>query len=196
MPKKLSQTEMKTYPECGTWGKTNHPEEQCWQGAGAHLKAKRNRPDDSSDNNPDSKAKNHNTISLRPATSPHQKRTIQKRTLPRLQHYHLVSDRQFVRSGLPTKVVHEYQQQLMGFSSVVRQQQMEKAKLITYNNTYLYQNPIPVWDPDNTTNFKADSGPFPQLMIAIRRTLIQTTAEIPTGTLKSITRTCCTSSMS
>ena len=57
MPKKLSQTEKKTYPECGTWGKTNHPEERCWQGAGAHLKAKRNRPDDSSDNNPDSKAR-------------------------------------------------------------------------------------------------------------------------------------------
>ena len=32
------QTQKKTYPECGTCGKKNHPEERCWQGAGAHLK--------------------------------------------------------------------------------------------------------------------------------------------------------------
>ena len=31
-------TQKKTYPECGTCGKKNHPEERCWQGAGAHLK--------------------------------------------------------------------------------------------------------------------------------------------------------------
>ena len=45
----------KTYPKCRTCGKTNHPEERCWQGAGAHLKHKRTRPEDSSDNDPDSK---------------------------------------------------------------------------------------------------------------------------------------------
>ena len=27
------QTKKKTYPECGTCGKKNHPEERCWQGA-------------------------------------------------------------------------------------------------------------------------------------------------------------------
>ena len=43
-------TQKKTYPKCGTCGKTNHPEERCWQGAGAHLKPKRTRPEDSSDN--------------------------------------------------------------------------------------------------------------------------------------------------
>ena len=48
-------TQKKTYPQCGTCGKTNHPEERCWQGAGAHLKLKRTRPEDSSDNIPDSK---------------------------------------------------------------------------------------------------------------------------------------------
>ena len=49
-------TQKKNYPQCRTCGKTNHPEERCWQGAGAHLKPKRTRPEDSSDNDPDSKA--------------------------------------------------------------------------------------------------------------------------------------------
>ena len=49
-------TQKKTYPKCGTCGKTNHPEERCWQGAGAQLKPSRTRPEDSSDNDPDSKA--------------------------------------------------------------------------------------------------------------------------------------------
>ena len=50
--KKLSQTEkekrkwQKTYPDCPTCGKTNHPAEKCWKGAGAHLRLKRTRPDD------------------------------------------------------------------------------------------------------------------------------------------------------
>ena len=34
-------TQKKIYPECGTCDKKNHPEERCWQGAGAHLKPKR-----------------------------------------------------------------------------------------------------------------------------------------------------------
>ena len=54
-------TKKKVYSKCGTCGKTNHPEERCWQGAGAHLKPKRTRPEDSSENDPDSKAlKPHN----------------------------------------------------------------------------------------------------------------------------------------
>ena len=50
------QTQKKTYPECGTCGKKNHPEERCWQGAGAHLKPKRTRPVDANDGKPNSKA--------------------------------------------------------------------------------------------------------------------------------------------
>ena len=50
------QTQKKTYPECGTCGKKNHPEKRCWQGAGAHLKPKRTRPDDANDGKPTSKA--------------------------------------------------------------------------------------------------------------------------------------------
>ena len=46
---KGAQTQKKTYPECGTCGKTNHPEERCWKGAGAYLRPKRNKPDDNSD---------------------------------------------------------------------------------------------------------------------------------------------------
>ena len=52
---KSKLTQKKVYPECGTCGKKNHPDERCWQGAGAHLKPVRNRPEDSSDNSPDSK---------------------------------------------------------------------------------------------------------------------------------------------
>ena len=51
-------TQKKAYPECGTCGKKNHPEERCWQGAGAHLKPKRTRSEDSNDNKPNSKAQN------------------------------------------------------------------------------------------------------------------------------------------
>ena len=50
------QIQKKTYPECGTCGKKNHPEERCWQGAGAHLKPKRTRPDDANEGKPNSKA--------------------------------------------------------------------------------------------------------------------------------------------
>ena len=35
----------KQYPKCPTCGKTNHPEERCWKGAGAHLRPKRNKPE-------------------------------------------------------------------------------------------------------------------------------------------------------
>ena len=54
-------TQKKTYPECGTCGKKNHPEERCWQGSGAHLKPKRTRPEDSTDNKPNSKAQKPQT---------------------------------------------------------------------------------------------------------------------------------------
>ena len=54
-------TQKKTYPECGTCGKKNHPEERCWQGAGAHLKPKRTRPEDSTENKPNPKAQKPQT---------------------------------------------------------------------------------------------------------------------------------------
>ena len=49
----------------------------------------------------------------------------------------------------------------MGYPSVVWQQQMEKATIITYNNTHLFQKPIPVWDPDHTTTFTTRFRPIP-----------------------------------
>ena len=49
-------TQKRVYPKCETCGKTNHPKERCWQGAGAHFKPKRTKPEDSSDIDPDSKA--------------------------------------------------------------------------------------------------------------------------------------------
>ena len=66
------QTQRKTYPECGTCGKKNHPEERCWKGAGAHLKPKRTRPDDANDGKPNSKAQkpqNRSTSSNSQASS-------------------------------------------------------------------------------------------------------------------------------
>ena len=54
-------TQKKSYPECGTCGKKNHPEERCWQGAGAHLKPKRTRPEDSTENKPNPKAQKPQT---------------------------------------------------------------------------------------------------------------------------------------
>ena len=54
-------TQKKTYPECGTCCKKNHPEERCWQGAGAHLKPKRTGPEDSTENKPNPKAQKPQT---------------------------------------------------------------------------------------------------------------------------------------
>ena len=62
------QTQKKTYPECGTCGKKNHPEERCWQGAGAHLKPKRTRPDDANDGKPNSKAQKPQNKSTSPSS--------------------------------------------------------------------------------------------------------------------------------
>ena len=38
---------------------------------------------------------------------------------------------------------------------------MEKATIITYNNTHLFQKPIPAWDPDYTTTFYTRFRPIP-----------------------------------
>ena len=48
----------------------------------------------------------------------------------------------------------------MDYPSVVWQQHMEKAIIITYNNTHLYQKLIPIWEPDYTTTVTTQSGPF------------------------------------
>ena len=49
----------------------------------------------------------------------------------------------------------------MGYPSIVWQQQMEKATIITYNNTHLFHKPIPVWDPDYTATFTTRFRPIP-----------------------------------
>ena len=64
-------TQKKTYPECGTCGKKNHPEERCWQGAGAHLKPKRTRPEDSTDNSPIQRLRNLRPNRHHRAPNPH-----------------------------------------------------------------------------------------------------------------------------
>ena len=77
-------TQKKVYPECGTCGKNNYPEERCWQGAGAHLKPKHDRPVRTP------KHKKHNTTPHRLVPSPHQRRTVQNTnfaTTPTQRHY-------------------------------------------------------------------------------------------------------------
>ena len=49
----------------------------------------------------------------------------------------------------------------MGYPSVVWQQQLEQAIIITCNNTHLFQKTIPVWGPDYTTNFTTPFRPIP-----------------------------------
>ena len=72
---------------------------------------------------------------------------------------------------------------------------MEKAILITYNNTHLYQKPFLFFEILITPlTLSPNSGPFPSSMTTTRHTPIQTLAEIPIGTLKSTTRICCNSS--
>ena len=161
-PQQGKSTQKKVYPKCGTCGKTNHPEERCWQGAGAHLKPKCTRPEDPLDNDPDSKAsKPHYKPASSSSQSSSSKDDFKKLASPRLQYNHLVSVLQYIKSDPPTKNFQDYQQQIMGYPSVVWQQQMEKAIIITYNNTHLFHKPIPVWDPDYTTTFTARLRPIP-----------------------------------
>ena len=147
----------------GVWhcGKKNHPEERCWQGAGAHLKPKRTRPEDATDNKPNPKAQKPQTKPTSSVPNPHILMMSQKPNSPRFQYNELISFRQYIRSDPSTQTFHQYNQQLMGYPSVVWQQQMEKATIITYNNTHLFQKPIPVWDPDYTTTFTTHFRPIP-----------------------------------
>ena len=39
-----------TSPQCETCGKKNHPQERCWKGAGSHLRPKRTRHDEKTNN--------------------------------------------------------------------------------------------------------------------------------------------------
>ena len=86
---------------------------------------------------------------------------FKKLASPRLQYNHLVFVRQYIKPDPPTKNFHDYQQQLMGYPSVVLQQQMEKAIIITSKNTHLFQKPFPVWDPDFTSTFTTRFSPIP-----------------------------------
>ena len=154
-------TQKKTYPKCSTCAKTNHPEERCWQEQVRTLNT----------NAPDQRTRQTMILDLRPpnpTTSQHHpflklhpaKMTI-KLASPRLQYNQLVSVRQSIKSDPPTKNFHNDKQQLMGYPSVVWQQQMDKAIIITYSNTHLFHKPIPVWDLHYTTSFPTRFRPIP-----------------------------------
>ena len=57
----------------------------------------------------------------------------------------------------------------------------------------MYQKPFLIWGPDYTTNFATRSSSVPLTVDYNATTSIQIMAEIPTGTPKSITGTCCNS---
>ena len=141
------------YPECGTCGKANHPGERCWKDAAADLKPKRTRPDDTTDTTPESdapkanqtttstttqsrssKAKSKTNIAMTP--TPQSRISQTKRQIG-------TSNQNLLRKGTTND----------GHHSVVWQQQMEIASLITYSNTHLFQKPILILDPIYTTNF-------------------------------------------
>ena len=99
------------------------------------------------------KHKNHHITPHHLIPSPHQRRTIQKinfATTPKQRSYISPTT---VRSDPSTKIFHQNQQQLLVYPSVAWQQQMGKATLFTYNNTHLYQKPIPTRDSDHTASF-------------------------------------------
>ena len=107
--KKNKPTQKKFYPECGNCGKKKHPEERYRQGTGANLKPKRTRPENCSDNSPDSEAqKPHNKTTSTNSHSSSKKDDPKKLASRRLQHNDLVSVRQFARSDPPTKVFDDY----------------------------------------------------------------------------------------
>ena len=110
---------------------------------------------------PIQKHKNHSTSQHRPISILISYRRFKKLAWPRLQYNQLVSVRQYIKSDPPTRSFHKYEQQLMGYPSVVWQQQLAKATIITYNNTHLFQKPIPVWHPDYTDNFTTQFRPIP-----------------------------------
>ena len=99
---------------------------------------------------------------------------------PLLQHHHLVSVQQNVRSDPPTEIFHEYHQLLLK-----RRSSHFTTTPVSSRNQFIY----------GTRKTPPDSGPFPSLMTPIRCTLIQIVAEIH-GTPKPTTRICCNSSMS
>ena len=72
----------------------------------------------------------------------------------------LTSVRQFVISDPPIIPYQEHIKHNHGQPSVVWQQQMEKARTITHNNTHLYQKPMPQWDPDYTTQYQTNFRPL------------------------------------
>ena len=75
---KCKLTQKKIYPDCGTCGMKNHPEERCWQGAGAHLKPKLLGLKTHRIANQTEKHKNHQITKHRLAPSPHPRRTTKK----------------------------------------------------------------------------------------------------------------------
>ena len=65
--RKEGQDTKKEYPKCPTCDKTNHPAERCWKGAGAHLKPKNLKLDDTTvtdKSTSQEEAKNKQTTSI------------------------------------------------------------------------------------------------------------------------------------
>ena len=113
------QDTKKEYPKCPTCDKTNHPAERCWKGAGAHLKPKNLKLEDTtvadkSTSQEDVKKTNH--VNLKDS---------KKLDLPRLQINAKLRVRQYIISDPPNIYYTQYFTALKETSSADWQQQMK-----------------------------------------------------------------------
>ena len=114
------QNTKKEYPKCPTCDKTNHPAERCWKGAGAHLKPKNlkledSRTDEASTSKNDAQNKTNNFYSEKP----------KKLDLPRLQFNEKLRVRQYIISDPSNIYYTENYTSLKEKLSAVWQQQMK-----------------------------------------------------------------------
>ena len=128
------QDNKKEYPKCPTCDKTNHPAERCWKGAGAHLKPKNLKLEDTttttdqSTSQDDIKNKQTNNVNFKEP---------KKLAVPRLQINDKLRVRQYIISDPSNVHYTEYYTSLTETSSADWQQQMK-----TPPTTYTTSDPM------------------------------------------------------
>ena len=117
------QDTKKEYPKCPTCDKTNHTAERCWKGAGAHLKPKNLKLDNSkieeTTTSPDDSNTNEATTSIL--------KKSKKLDLPRLHNKEKLRVRQYIISDPPTVFYTEHYSFLKNSSLADWQQQVKNT---------------------------------------------------------------------
>ena len=149
-------------PTCDSCGKKNHSTERCWRGAAAHMCPKRPQTEQKDANASNSEGK-PKTTSGRVATNSSQSDTKKDRSkkliLPRLQIPDYMSVRQYVISDPPIITFRQYIKDTNDTSSVVWQQQMEKAYFKTYKQVHK-DRPDRFYEIDYTKDFETQFRPL------------------------------------